>query len=403
MKPNIVKALVASLFVAVATTGCISESPTELADESNSDVEADDANLDDEQFDNIDEALSANTVFDRASGTKLRVAVWNTFRGSVFPKTDEVWNAINVAGQYDTTRTENAKGIFNAINANVWLLQETVYGEHGLPSGISRNDVDNKIRNYMKDITGDSTWQVKCNGEGLCLMVRGNIKIDNTCMNKARVNGYMLKLPSFGNASLAIANVHYRSMDPVEDTVDMMTQSISSAKIVTGDFNNLPNEERFMTINAIPTLNPVEMVQVIDEQAIHLKPAMFKELFNTHGATNFTPNENGQAFGKSESGKHIDHLFLGSSENNWTTRKSFILNSMLLSRQTLKKYGVSPLAAAITPAKYAPFFKDFMATGKIKPIPSNVSSAVNHDHLPLIVDVGFTDAPSKLTPKLVCP
>jgi len=397
MKTNTFAALAVSLFATSALTGCMADGPEDLEPESNEEpVAAFEGAVD----------VDADTFLDRPSNVKLRVAVWNTNRGSVFPKTDDLWKAINNAGAlYDTTRTANAIEVFKAVNANVWLLQETVYPDEPLPSSITQNDVNNKIAGYMKNITGDSTWKVKCNLEGLCIMVRGNINIEDTCMADPRVNGYMLRLPAYNNASLAIANVHYKTLGQVADTVNMMTKSVASAKIVTGDFNNPVGGDRFQAIDGIPTLNPVGMQQVNDPGAIHLKASAANGTFeNTFGSTNLTRNDNGHALVNSENGDRKDHFFFGFKENNWVVRKSLILNSLLLSKETLKKYDLSPLATAILPAQYTPFFSKFMTTGKIQPITDNdVSTTVLHDHLPVVVDLGFTNAPSKLTPKLVCP
>lgn len=388
MNTNLVKSLVAGFLSALTVTGCVAD-PT-----SDTGLDSEDADST-EDVDSTEDALTK--ALTRPSNAKLRVVSWNVMRGGVFPKSDTLWKVINTAGKWDEKRTEYAKAVFKSMNADVWLLQETAY--EGLPGGISAGDVDGKIEKYMEQVTGKG-WTVKCNGKGLCLMVRDTIKVTKSCLSSARTNGYLLDLPDT-NASLAIGNVHYKNGAQANETAQMMKSSTATAKLVAGDFNDEPDGDLYGAIDAVPTLEVVPMSQLEDSGAVHMTPSMQAGSFtNTKGFTDFVENSGGHALVSKESGGHIDHVFFGGS--SFPIRRKFILNTLLLSKETLNHYSLHPLAVSITPKKHGSYFASFLSTGKISSMPSD-APPVDHDHLPLVVDLDFPSSVSGSGPDLVCP
>jgi hypothetical protein len=383
MNTNLVKSLVVGFLSTLTVTGCVSDPST-------------DTEIDSEDVDSAAAALT--TALTRPGNAKLRVVSWNTMRGGVFPRSDTVWKAINKAGTWDQKRTDYAKEVFQAVNADVWLLQETAYGD-SLPAGISVGDINSKIEGYMEQITGKG-WTVKCNGKGLCMMARDTIGITKTCMSSGRTNGYLLDLPST-NASLAVGNVHYMNESQANETATMMKSSTATAKLVAGDFNDVPGGPRYIAIDNVPTLDVISMKQLKDSGAIHLTSDVKNGTFiNTKGYVEFNKNISGQALVSKESGGQIDHIFFGGS--SFPIRQNFILNTLLLSKETLNQYKLHPLAVSINPEKHASYFTNFLSTGKISVMPSDTPS-VDHDHLPLIIDLDYPSAVNGSSPNLVCP
>ena len=398
MNTNIVRSLVAGILSAFTVTGCVADpsSGTEI------DSQDADSAEDEESAEDVDTAEDAlTTALTRPSNARLRVVSWNVMRGGVFPRSDPLWKVINTAGKWDEKRTMYAGAVFKSMNADVWLLQETAY--EGLPGEISVGDVNSKIEKYIEQVTGKG-WTVKCNGKDLCVMVRDTLQITESCLGSARTNGYLLDLPGT-DASLVIGNVHYKNVAQANETAQMMTSSTATAKLVAGDFNDEPDGDRHDAIDAVPTLDAVALSQLADPGAVHLTSglqasAKLGKLTHTKGFTSFVENSGGHALVSKESGGHIDHVFFGSS--SFSIRRSFILNTLLLSKETLNKHKLHPLAASITPEKHASYFASFLSSGKISSMPSG-APPVDHDHLPLVVDLDFPSSVSGSAPDLVCP
>ena len=133
-------------------------------------------------------------LLDRPSGTKLRLGSWNVFRGSVFPNTDAIWKVINSSVRGKAARREGGARIFQTVKADIWNLQETAYRATALPTGITITDINNRLAQHMRSVTGD-TWSVRCNGSGLCTMIRGNLRFAESWNPHVRVAGNRVILP----------------------------------------------------------------------------------------------------------------------------------------------------------------------------------------------------------------
>jgi hypothetical protein len=327
---------------------------------------------------------------DKASGTKLRIASWNNFRGSIFPKTNTVWKAINTSGKYHVSRTEGAARILDAVEADIWMMQETVYSTSALPSGVTKDSINNQIASYMQSVTGDS-WKVSCNAEGLCTMVRNNLKFDGHWEKGGRVTGDRIILPD--GSRVLVVNVHYMNSDHATDTKNLIDSLAStvSAVFVAGDFNDGSGGPRYNIVDGISGMNNLSMVHFKDPSATHLTSSMQKGAHkNTKGYMKWGEGPSGQDFVTSIGGGQIDHFFLKS--NNWKAGNRFILNTLLFSQRTLNLYGLRPLDVALQPQYYTQYFRDFLSKGIIYEIPSSAydhSSGLDHDHLPMIIDFSW--------------
>jgi hypothetical protein len=399
MKTNLLQVLTATFLATVTATGCIADSTSDTESEAESDADSEDVGT-------AEDALSAHPFLDRLSGTKLRVATWNTLLGSVFPKdqNDQVWSMVNtVGGQYDSKRTGYAQNIFNAVDADVWLLQEVAYSGTK-PTDAQVAAINSKLQTHMKGLTGD-TWTVKCQGQGLCLMVRGSVTIGATCMKSNRANGYLLNVPAVSGSKkhgVVVGNVHFTTDGHADTMYNIMQGSVAKAKIVAGDFNSVQGDPRYNKIDSLSTLNRVNMVHEKDPGAVHLTAAAKSKTFvHTQGDMDYK-NSGTLSQLDAGGGGTIDHFFFGSSQSGFAVKKSLIINTLLLSSATLLKYSLNPLAITISPSDYYEEFKSFTATNQIKNLGAKWEN-VQHDHLPFIVDLALPDTAADITPTLACP
>ncbi len=338
----------------------------------------------------------ADLALDRASATRLRIGSWNAFRGSIFPKTDSVWRAINNSGSYHVSRTEGAARVLRAVDADIWLLQETVYTSSGLPSGVTKSDIDRAIANYMRSVTGDA-WQVDCNTRGLCALFRGNITVDGSWAKGTRVQAHRVILRDHGNQKLLLINVHYMNTGHATDTKSLVDQlgSSAAATFVAGDFNDGPGGARYNTLAGISGMSALSMPHWFDAKATHIASSVTRPRTNTKGYVRFG---GGKVTGLS--GGHIDHFFFKSS--TWRAGNRFVLNTTLLSPATLRYYDMEPLDIALVPNRYETYFRDFLNNGVIYEVPDSVydgpeghfkgqgnTRGMDHDHLPMIVDFAW--------------
>jgi hypothetical protein len=324
------------------------------------------------------------TLLDRPSNTKLRIGSWNVFRGSVFPRTDDVWKAINSSAKYQTARSDAGTRIFRAMDADIWLLQETVYTTSDLPSGITVNDINSRIAQHMRSVTGD-TWNVRCNGEGLCVMIRGSLRFAESYNPHGRVAGNRIVLPD--GSKVLVVNVHYMNVDHAEKTASLINSAGSGdvAVFVGGDFNDSIGGSRYNTVDAVSGMAPLSMFHARDPKATHLDAAVASapQFKNTGGQVAFGGGPSGQDVVTSVSGGTIDHFFLRSSK--WQGEHRFILNSFLLSPATLSDQRLTPLDVALEPQGYQTYFRDFLTRGVVYELPSTMRG-IGHDHLPMIID-----------------
>jgi hypothetical protein len=323
-------------------------------------------------------------MLSRPSGTKLRIGSWNVFRGSVFPKTDTVWRAINNSAQYQVARSDAGARVFRSVDADIWLLQETVYTTSDLPSGVTVNDINNKIAAHMRGLTGDS-WSVRCNGEGLCTMIRGGLRFAENYNAHGRVAGNRVVLPD--GSKVLLVNVHYMSSGHATTTANLIKSAGSGddAVFVGGDFNDSIGGGRYNIVDGVSGVDPLSMFHTRDAKATHLSSTVanapaFK---NTGGQVAFGDGPSGQDVVTSVSGGTIDHFFLRSS--TWQGEHRYILNTFLLSPATLAASGLTPLDVALTPEDRKTYFRDFMSRGVVYELPSD-KRGIGHDHLPMVID-----------------
>ncbi len=327
---------------------------------------------------------TSSTLLGRPSGTKLRIGSWNVFRGSVFPKTDTVWRAINNSAQYQVARSDAGARVFRSVDADIWLLQETVYSTSALPSGVTVNDINNKIAAHMRGLTGDS-WSVRCNGEGLCTMIRGALRFAENYNAHGRVAGNRVVLPD--GSKVLLVNVHYMSSGHATTTANLIKSAGSgdAAVFVGGDFNDSIGGGRYNIVDAVSGMEPLSMFHTRDVKATHLasRVASAPPFKNTGGQVAFGEGPAGQDVVTSVSGGTIDHFFLRSS--TWQGEHRYILNTFLLSPATLAASGLTPLDVALTPEDRKTYFRDFMSRGVVYELPSD-KRGIGHDHLPMVID-----------------
>ncbi len=322
-------------------------------------------------------------LLDRPSGTKLRLASWNVFRGSVFPNTDAIWQVINSSIRGKAARREGGARIFQTVKADIWNLQETVYNATGLPSGITLADINTRLAQYMQSVTGD-TWSVRCNGSGLCTMIRGSLRFAESWNPHVRVAGNRVILAD--GSKVLIVNVHYMTEDQAKQTAALIQSAGTgdAAVFVGGDFNDTVNGARYNAVAAVPGIKPLSMFHLRDPAASHLADAVKNAppFRNTKGYVTFDSGPAGRDVVTAVGGGYIDHFFLRSA---WGSEHRFVLNTFLLSRATLGAQRLNALDVALEAEAYLPYFRDFATQGIVYELPADIH-AIDHDHLPMIVD-----------------
>lgn len=354
--------------------------------------------------------LGGTHPLDRGAGTKLRIASWNTSRGSIFPKTDSLWEEINQSEDYDYTveRTEGAERIITAIDADIWLFQETAQGS--LPDGISPTDIDDKLRDYMDELTGDS-WTVLCNGGGLCAMMHDGIVVRDACLDGDGFNAYMVELQDHGGASLLLLNTDLGEFDDVRELRDLVSRSDASAVVVGGDM-----ECECASLAGIGVVDGIEHLpssQWVDWGAPHIQDSLHTTFApdeqgfptSTHGDMWYPIRVSGQSVVGGVRGSADDHFLLLSKSGAWEPTHQVTLNTLILSKETLGAYGLLPLDVALEPKRYIPYFSQFMSTGRIDRIAEDEwdsGNGMSYGHLPIVLDLDFSTAQASSSGSLLC-
>lgn len=347
-----------------------------------------DSGVDADEDTDRDEAAVSKGILARGANTKVRVASWNVMLGSIFEK-DEDRLIYRNGGKASDARITTGPRVIKAIDADIWLLQEVAYHDKAKPGEDwwgKRGIVESTVEGYMKKHLG-GTWDAKCNGHGLCTVVRTDkgIKISQSCMTEElrRYNSHLVTLKDGGGtASLVVANVHFA---PGGDTgndaeAKMFKDSKASGHLIGGDFNAVKNGHRW---GLFKDMGPRNLVQLYDEKATHLTQEAKGATILNHGNTHF---DNGLLKAAQPDDKQYDFMFLKDNGGSWAVVKEFGLNTMRLSKAALKNNGLKPADVALKPDELEnDEFKDFMSTGKVK----SVDFSVFHDHLPMVVDLKF--------------
>ncbi len=328
---------------------------------------------------------SSTTQLGRPGGTKLRIASWNVLRGSVFPRSgDALSKIIHNAAEGEVRRGDAGTRVLKAVDADIWLLQETVYHSNDLPSWVTLSAIDNWLAAHMGRVTGHS-WSVRCNGEGLCAMIRGGLRFAESYNPHHRVTGNRVVLHD--GSTVLLVNVHYMDSGHAAETASLINSagSLDAAVFVGGDFNDSIGGSRYNIVDSVSGMNHLSMFHTRDSNAIHLssRVANAPAFTNTGGQVAFGEGTPGQDVVTSAGGGTIDHFFLRS--NTWQGEHRYILNTFLLSPSTLGSAGLTPLDVALKPDDYRSYFRDFASRGIVYGVPSGMRG-IGHDHLPMIID-----------------
>jgi len=329
----------------------------------------------------------------RPSNSDLRIASWNVLRGSIFPKSDSVWKAINIEPLSEPdarARTEGGTRILKSVSADIWLLQEMAYSSRDFPSGVTMSDVQSRLAQHMRTLTGMS-WSVRCgtHGGGLCTMIRSPLRFEGGSFSpSSRAFGNRVVLAD--GSKVFIVNVHFMSDDHAKRAAQLIrSEARNDTVFVGGDFNNGIGQARYRELDAVNDVFPIKMAHARDAKAIHLSSGVADAppFRSTGGQVAFGSGPPGQDVVTSVDGNTIDHFFMRDSSNRWRIENRFILNTLILSRSTLVDNRLTPLDVVVEPEKRKHYFRDFMSRGIVYELPSD--RGIGHDHLPMIIDFAW--------------
>jgi endonuclease/exonuclease/phosphatase family metal-dependent hydrolase len=311
-------------------------------------------------------------------------------RGSVFPKSDSVWKAINIEPLHEAdarARTEGGTRILKSLGADIWLLQEIAYSSSGLTSEVTMSDVQNRLAQHMRTLTG-KPWSVRCgaHGGGLCTMIRSPLRFDGESFSAgSRAFGNRVVLAD--GSKVFLVNVHFMSDDHAKQAAQLIKSTARSDTVfVGGDFNNGTGGRRHREIDAVSGVFPIKMAHARDARTTHLSRNVVDAppFRSTGGQVAFGSGPTGQAVVTSVDGNTIDHFFMRDSSKRWRIENRFILNTLILSPSTLRDNQLTPLDVVVEPDKRKHYFRDFMSRGIVYELPSD--RGMGHDHLPMIID-----------------
>ncbi|MBJ6369613.1 endonuclease/exonuclease/phosphatase family protein [Snuella sedimenti] len=307
---------------------------------------------------------TSSTGIERLLNTKLRIASYNVFWGSVFPQDS---GEPPLPGRHNAQdRTSNFVRIHNAVKPDIWALQEVLYSKIERETKTLQGHLD-----YFNKVTSEN-WNVAADEKGRMVFSRYPIKWKKEIA--LRMFTVLIDLPdSISREDLLLVNVHLHWKDPeqrakearmianfLKDVIDGKNSDVptNSLLMVCGDFNSRRDDLPYKIISSLnPTLN-IEgdySPMLKDQQPLQLK--------------NHSPISSGSVMFDDGStvvqGGTIDFMLFSGKSLKMTN--NFMLNTLTLDQKTLDINKLECNDVALDPNQ---------------PLKGKVS----FDHLPLIAD-----------------
>lgn len=307
---------------------------------------------------------SNTTNLSKSSDTKLRIASYNVYWGSVFPQDN---GNPPVPGRFNLQdRSSNFIRIHNALKPDIWAMQEVLYSKIERETKTLQGHLD-----YFNEETSEN-WHVAADERGRLIFSRYPIKWKKKIA--LRMFAVLIDLPdSISEEDLLLINVHLHWKDPVQrakeavlttnflnDVIDGKVPEVSSNSMlmVCGDFNSRFNDIPHRIISSInPKIDSTQIYQPVleDKQPVQMQNGSKI----TYGATVFENNS------KHVVGGTIDFMLF--RPGSLTMSNSFILNTLVLDQKILDTYGLKRNDVALHPNQ-------------------SLEGKIPFDHLPLIAD-----------------
>jgi endonuclease/exonuclease/phosphatase family metal-dependent hydrolase len=292
-------------------------------------------------------------TLDRVVGTELRVATYNVMRSSNFPLDNGTPGTTGTAARID-----GFKRIASAVDADIWAMQELMYGDADQPGRTPAG-----LKRHLETITG-GTWYMAHHVDHQ-EFVFSRYPIDASGSPSRRVLWALIDVKNDNDRrnDVAIISVHFMTDSHGNDVANLVNTILAGNHpqipkdvtiIIAGDFNNQPTGVRYAEVRSaigVPDVRPIWLGT--------------PDTRFTYGGLTYT---NG-AFKVPSGGTPIDYIF-ARTNGHYAVTKNFILNTLVLPQSVLTAHGLQRMDVALNPAQ-------------------SVSEGVkvNCDHFPLIADL----------------
>lgn len=312
----------------------------------------------------------------RSSGTDLRLASYNVYRTSVFPRDN---------GAIDETRPDRLEAfsrIAKAIDADIWMLQECIYGPD---DSVGRTEAG--LAEYFQTILpadpNDSEARWHYGKKATMLLSRYPILWRKKV---GRGYAYLVDLPAeVSSKDLLIINLHlvprsgnkreHASLvtDLLKDirggTETGFPKEIEFSIIIGGDFNSQINDIPYRILSSQnKAISSSGSYDAIFDDASPAQLGSDPLTYLTVGSV--------QSLGEnrySHSGNRIDFLML--EKGHFSVVNSFILNTLIQEDAWLTANQLERRDVALFPKKIHSSY--------------NPSQCGSHDHLPIVLDLNM--------------
>lgn len=310
-----------------------------------------------------------DNILDRPVDTKLRIASYNVFFGSVFP--EDNGEPPRPGKKNIEDRTANLIRIHKALKPDIWAMQEVLYTSFERETKTLQG-----YTNYFNKATSQN-WHVAADKAGRIVFSRYPIKWEKKI--GPRMAATLIDLPdSISKEDLLLINVHYHWNNHTErikeatqttlflkEVMDGKVKGIPSNSMIMicGDFNSRLKELPYRVISSMnlnigltEKYNPV----FIDKHPYQLQTTNK----STIGSVVFEGDN------KTILGETIDFI-LFKPDAALSITNNFILNTLILDQDILDTYGLKRNDIALRPSQ-------------------QLEGKVSYDHLPLVVDLSLS-------------
>jgi len=304
-------------------------------------------------------------VLDRSGSTKLRVASYNVYFGSVFPR-DDGRAPLPEGKRSIDDRSEQFLRIHNAVSPDIWALQEVLYSD---PQRSTKTQAG--IKKYFDKATGEN-WHTAADKKGRMVFSKYPIRWREEIAT--RVFGVLIEMPaSVSSRNVLLLNLHLSPSSAAEqlksakDTVEFLRRvergevpniSEQVTILICGDFNSRSAGPPYRVLSAMNPNVPTEGKLNAILKDTHPRQVGSRD-DSTFGSVHFEGQE------CSVHGGRIDFFLYRSKQ--LLAKNCFILNTLTLDDDTLKHYGLHRNDVAADPN-------------------DKLEGKVGFDHLPLVVD-----------------
>lgn len=298
-------------------------------------------------------ATSGETV-EKASPSDLRIGVYNVMRSSNFPKDDGDRGAWG-------DRIDGFARIASAVDADIWSMQELLYGGVDQPGR-----TPDGVKAHLARITG-KTWNMAHHGD-YGEFIFSVHPIDASGTYGRRILWALIDVGDDDNRENDVAVIDVHLMTDAHGTnLANFVRSILGGEfpsippdvplLVVGDFNNQPSGPRYAAVQAA--------IGGADVRPIWLGTA---NTAYTYGGVKYS----GGTFTAPRGGNPIDYIFPHLNDR-YTVANSFVLSTLVLNDSVLSAAGLRQTDVALHPNQN-------LVEGV----------RVECDHFPLVVDLRRT-------------